>query len=488
MKSKIGIFIALGLCVSMQSKAFCGFYVAKADTKIYNQASQVILVRDGNQTVLTMSNDFKGDVKDFAMVVPVPTVLQKSDIKVVERGVFDKLDAYSAPRLVEYYDNDPCNRMRYAEKMAAPMASAGAANRSEDEYKAKKDYGVTIEAKYTVGEYDIIILGAEQSNGLQRWLTDNGYKIPANAEEVLNPYIKNNLKFFVVKVNIDKLKGGDFQTLRPIQIKFTAARFGLPIRLGMANSNGDQDLIIYAFTRKGRVECTNYRTMKMNSGLKVPEFIQEDFAPFYADAFKKAWRREGQEAIFLEYAWDVSSSNYVKCDPCVSNPPDYKDLEDAGVWWVNSGNNQSYYGSADFNGNVFFTRLHVRYNRAHYAQDLAFQVTPNNEQYQVRYVITHPAYGSFTCPEGRRYIREVASRREEELQNMNRLAGWSIFQHENYLEDWNRRTDNPDNRIKRGSIGDLGDITDTDSKGGMLIVGFLLLQGIALYFTLRRKR
>ncbi len=481
MKSKIGIFIALGLCASIQSNAFCGFYVAKADTKIYNQASQVILVRDGNQTVLTMSNDFKGDVKDFAMVVPVPTVLKESDIKVVERGVFDKLDAYSAPRLVEYYDNNPCDRREY-EKMAraAPMASMGAGSLAEDKAANKKDYGVTIEAKYTVGEYDIIILGAEQSNGLQRWLTDNGYKIPPNAEEVLNPYIKNNLKFFVVKVNIEKMEQGDFQTLRPIQIKFNALRFGLPIRLGMANSNGDQDLIIYAFTKKGRVECTNYRTVKMTTGIKVPEFVQEDFSPFYADAFKKAWRRESQEAIFLEYAWDVSSTNYVKCDPCVSNPPDYQDLKDAGVWWVNSGNT-GYYGSADFNGNVFFTRMHVRYNRAHYAQDLAFQITPNSEQYQVRYVITHPAYGSFSCPEGRRYVREVAARREEELQNMNRLAGWSIYQHENYLDEWNRRSGNPDNRIKRGSIA------DTDSKGGILIVAFLLLHGIALFFTLRKK-
>ena len=57
--------------------AFCGFYVAKADTKLFNRASQVVLVRDGDRTVLTMANDFKGEPKEFAVVVPVPTVLQK---------------------------------------------------------------------------------------------------------------------------------------------------------------------------------------------------------------------------------------------------------------------------------------------------------------------------------------------------------------------------------------------------------------------------
>ena len=28
-------------------RGFCGFYVAKADTKLFNKASQVVLVRDG---------------------------------------------------------------------------------------------------------------------------------------------------------------------------------------------------------------------------------------------------------------------------------------------------------------------------------------------------------------------------------------------------------------------------------------------------------
>src|SRR5262249_54631369 len=84
---------------------FCGFYVAKADTRLFNKASQVVLVRDGDRTVLTMSNDFKGDPKEFAIVIPVPTVLQREQIHVAEKGLIDHLDAYSAPRLVEYFDD-----------------------------------------------------------------------------------------------------------------------------------------------------------------------------------------------------------------------------------------------------------------------------------------------------------------------------------------------------------------------------------------------
>ena len=39
--------------------SFCGFYVASGDAKLFNQASQVVLVRDGDRTVLTMANDFQ---------------------------------------------------------------------------------------------------------------------------------------------------------------------------------------------------------------------------------------------------------------------------------------------------------------------------------------------------------------------------------------------------------------------------------------------
>ena len=100
----IGAFIAIAPMLF----SFCGFYVSKADGTLKNKTSQVILVRDGNKSVITMYNDFKGDTKDFAMVVPVPVVLRKDDIKVVDQSIFQKLNDYSAPRLVEYWDQNPC--------------------------------------------------------------------------------------------------------------------------------------------------------------------------------------------------------------------------------------------------------------------------------------------------------------------------------------------------------------------------------------------
>ena len=90
-----GLALALLLLSQADAQAFCGFYVAKADTKLFNKASQVVLVRDGDRTVVTMSNDFQGDPKEFAMVIPVPTFVERGQIHVGDRAVIEHLDSSS---------------------------------------------------------------------------------------------------------------------------------------------------------------------------------------------------------------------------------------------------------------------------------------------------------------------------------------------------------------------------------------------------------
>ncbi len=109
LRSLIGSTALLGaLAVSTQASAFCGFYVAKADTGLFNESSKVVLVRDGDRTVITMANDYQGDPTEFAMVIPVPTVITKQQVHISNTALLDHIDAYTAPRLVEYFDDNPC--------------------------------------------------------------------------------------------------------------------------------------------------------------------------------------------------------------------------------------------------------------------------------------------------------------------------------------------------------------------------------------------
>jgi len=398
--------------IAVPAFSFCGFYVAKGDAKLWNRASQVALVHDGDRTVMTMSNDYEGEPRDFAIVIPVPTVLQKSQIHVGNRALVEHLDAYSSPRLVEYYDSDPCAPPRM-QAVAAPSAAVGRMDMAKE--ARAKSLGVTIEAQYTVGEYDILILSAKESGGLETWLTENGYRIPEGASTVLGSYIRKNMKFFVAKVNLKEQAKLGFSYLRPIQVAYESPKFMLPIRLGTVNARGPQDLIVYALTKQGRVETTNYRTVKLPTGVDIPLYVHDRFADFYKALFSHEVRKEDMHAVFLEYAWDMSW-----CDPCASEPLSRDELRQLGVFWLEEG------GPRGGGVNVFLSRLHVRYDRQHFPEDLVFQETADRENWQARYVLHHPWTGSSTCDRAAEYRRELRRRQEREAETLASLTGWDV--------------------------------------------------------------
>ncbi len=401
--------------------AFCGFYVSQADASLFNKASQVVIARDGKRTVLTMANDYQGNVKDFALVVPVPVLLKKEQVRIGEQKIIDRLDSFSAPRLVEYFDSDPCARYEAYDRVTLSGATRSAAPLMES--KARRDnYQVTIEAKFAVGEYDILILSAKDSDGLESWLIDNDYQIPKGAKELLQPYIRQNMKFFVAKVNIAELNKTGSQSLRPLMMAFESPKFMLPIRLGMLNANGDQDLLVYILSPKGQAEVANYRTIKVPSGSDIPVYVKNEFGDFYKSMFKTSYEKEGRKVAFLEYAWDMSS-----CDPCSAEPLSQEELRKAGVFWLDTSSPST---SRRFrptgNGRVFITRLHIRYNRDKFPEDLTFKETSNQESFQGRYVLRHAFAGETNCDAGREYQRSLRPRFEKEAQTLSRLTNWNI--------------------------------------------------------------
>lgn len=411
------------------TQAFCGFYVARADTQLFNKASQVVLVRDEDRTVLTMANDFKGEkIDEFAIVIPVPTFIEREQIHVANKALIDHLDAYSAPRLVEYFDPNPCEMVVYKEALSA--AAPEPTSRADQE--RAKSLGVTIEAAYIVGEYDILILSAQQSEGLVIWLRENGYRLPPGTEPVVGSYLKQGMRFFVAKVNLQEQARLGFSYLRPIQVAYESPKFMLPIRLGMVNADGPQELYIYTLTRKGRVETTNYRTVKLPSDMELPEFVKTEFGEFYRSMFDRQTEKADRRVVFLEYAWDMGW-----CDPCAADPLSNDELRELGVFWLDSSKAPpmrvmppSIQGQ-----NVFITRLHLRYDQAHFPEDLAFQETGDRSNFQGRYILRHAWQGGERCPAAEHYLsEELPRRRNQEAQNLALLTGWDLNEIRNKMK------------------------------------------------------
>ena len=410
--------VAAALCAPGAAHAFCGFYINGAGGEMFNNATQVVLMRQGTRTVLAMQNNYQGPPSDFAMVVPVPVVLQEADVKTMPRAVFAKVDAMGAPRLVEYWEQDPCaepevDHRLYAVRKAAPSAARPAPADAGD-------YGVTIEAKFEVGEYQIVILSARDSTGLDRYLRDQRYQIPKGAEPLLRPYVESGSKFFVAKVNPKKVIFVDGQAqLSPLRFHYDSDEFSLPIRLGLANSSGTQDLIVNILAPGQRYEVANYKNTTIPTNLDVKDEVRTRFGEFYAALFDRTVQ-QNPGAIVTEYSWDAGT-----CDPCPGPRLDASDFATLGADVITGQAAAPAPGTMRRpirrGGSGFvLTRLHARYGKDGAPNDLVFRAAPpiaggrelrpsadrelehgaqpsgiNN--FQGRYAIRHPWTGPIAC-------------------------------------------------------------------------------------------
>jgi len=405
------VLVALTLVQARPAAAFCGFYVSGADAPLTNDATLVVMMREGTRTVLSMQNTYSGPPQDFAMVVPVPVVLREANVKILPRDIFAKVDRLTAPRLVEYWEQDPCApQVMY--DMAPPAPAAMAAPEGAREESAARHH-VKIEAQFAVGEYDVVVLSAQDSTGLDAWLHENHYKIPPGAEPYLRPYVEMGMKFFVAKVNIAKVKfervgrGPEHALLSPLRFHFDAEDFFLPVRLGLINSGGKQDLVAIVLARGKRYEVANYDNVSIPTNLDVADDTRRQFGAFYAALFDRVVEKNPR-AVVTEYSWDATS-----CDPCPLPPLDEQELATLGSDVLPEAD--------DGNQGAGFvvTRLHARYGKETLGDDLHFRPAPaivggresmgadghteqgahpdSTNNFQARYVIRHKWQGAASC-------------------------------------------------------------------------------------------
>ena len=357
--------VCASLAWSSQAWAFCGTYVSGGDADLFNGATQVVLMRGGTKTVLSMQNDYQGPIKDFAMVVPVPVVLEPDDVKTLPREVFADVDAMGAPRLVAYDQQDPCDEFRFPCLFCSDDAPVPLATSRNEGNNSGWDGQVTVEAEFEVGEYDISVLSATQATGLMSWLDGNGYAVSDDAADVLQGYITQGMYFFVAKVDPAEVTfdSSGRAVLSPLRFEYDSAEFALPVRLGMLNAKDEQDLIVSILSDNQRYEVANYPNVTIPTNLEVDSSVVAEFGAFYSALFERTVS-ENPGAVVTEYSWQAS-----KCDPC---PP----TSAGGFGGLTQEDIATLGGDVVGQGSVFnwtLTRLHARYAKGSLGEDLIFK-------------------------------------------------------------------------------------------------------------------
>jgi hypothetical protein len=244
-----------------------------------------------------------------------------------------------------------------------------------------RDLGVKVEAKFDVEEYEIVVLSAKFSMGLDIWLKENKYKIPEGAEPILKPYVENGSKFFVARVDAKKAKHQNGElVLSPLRFSYDSETFSLPIRLGLLNSAGQQELIVHVIA-KDRYELANAKNVLIPTNFDVRTRTQPQFGAFYADLLDRTFKKNPGAAV-TEFAWEgalppptemTQQGIYgVTCDPCPPpHPVDNPLAKYLGVLSLPKIKTDT--GIAAFARASTVTRLHLRYTKDSPPDDLVFK-------------------------------------------------------------------------------------------------------------------
>jgi hypothetical protein len=371
--------LAVGVLVPSSAWAFCGTYVGSPDAELLSGASQVVLARQGSRTVLTLANDVEGNVKDFALVLPIPEVVDAEAVRVLDRAVLDRIGEYAGTRLVTYTCEDFAGQYdgRSSGCSCCPGCSEFTLNGDFSGSASPPSLDVEVEAEFAAGEYDIVVLSSEDSADLLTWLNREGYAVSPEAEDLLGDYIRAGSKFLAAKVRLDDVPvtGGPEGRpyLSPLQITYTSPTFSLPIRLGTLNSPGWQDVLVYTLTseERGTVGISNYPQVELPNDCMYDPDRHGALNDYLDQSLQTAVEAEDGAAWARTYTWSSS-----KCDPC---PPGGElSPEDAQTLGYDAGTPQ-------------VTRLWARYSPEAATQDLMLYTDGDfSPSYQLRYITYDP--------------------------------------------------------------------------------------------------
>ncbi|MFZ5476944.1 MAG: DUF2330 domain-containing protein [Myxococcota bacterium] len=310
--------------------------------------AQVAIVHENGRTTFSVSVNPFGDPQEFALVMPVPEVLEESEVRTLDGTIFATLDGYTGPRHVA----DAGCWQGYYGGYGYDSGCGEGVDMSASSGGGTTTGAVDVEAEYLVGEYQITILSSEESLALQTWLDEHGYSLPPGADERLAEYIESGSFFLAAKV-ADDAALADGTPLSPLQVSYESDLFYIPIRLATLNSPGEQDMVIYAISSasEGRVGIANYPEFDVPEGCVWGDPATDDFAAFYDEVWTEAWTGVEDAGWAVEFAggpWD--------CNPCTSTTVSPEQIAELG-----------YGGSWDEH---FLTRIHLRYTPEQAGQDL----------------------------------------------------------------------------------------------------------------------
>lgn len=256
-----------------------------ADAYTEQSAERLIFAVDPGKVTLYEQIHYTGSPKNFAWVLPVPAVPTVATSSV---NLFQDLDRETAPRL--YQPEAPaCGGYNTA---GAPAPVSG---------------GVNVYSSGAVGPYSYNVIGSNDPQALTHWLTSHNYKIPAESQAEMQPYIAAHMFFLTMR-----LRGNaSTQDMLPVKITYATSQPAITIPLRMATPMGKENLqvLVWIFAQ-GRYIPQNYQSLQLDYNQLSNNLYSHDA---YTNLVSQAVGKAHGHGFVTEYA--QPTSNLYTSDP-----------------------------------------------------------------------------------------------------------------------------------------------------------------------------
>lgn len=332
--SSAAAVLAAALALAAPARALPGFIAGKGDTPRVSNSTQVVLLEKGDQTVVTVWADYEGPLDRFALVLPVPADVKLSEVKTLKRDAIDHLDEITAPRFHEFWEKDPCEpgeaqqeweRDLRVKESADNFLGGGMPDMSGGQ-KLPPEMLLDFDPQFKDGEYTFSLVPKGQS--VQAYLQKKGLSVPSKAAAAVGKYESRGMQMLVAEVTASKVELGGARRALLSPIRFSTRQpYVLPSTLGLANSDGPQELIVYVLHPDKRFEVKNYDNVFPPTNVNVDMSVKERMGEFYAGVHDALLAKD-PKGFLVEYAWPTIK----QCgEPCPNAPLAIHELLSLGV-------------------------------------------------------------------------------------------------------------------------------------------------------------
>jgi hypothetical protein len=181
------------------------------------------------------------------------------------------------------------------------------------------------------GEYTFSLVPKGQS--VEAYVEKKKLTLPGRVRERLSRYEAEGMQMLVADVTTSKveLAGARRALLSPIRFS-TRLPYAIPSTLGLENSAGHQELVVYVLHPDKRFEVANYPNAYPPTNVNVDLTVKERMGEFYAGVHDALLAKD-PKAFLVEYAWPAIKH----CgEPCPNAPMMIHELLSLGVDVVES--------------------------------------------------------------------------------------------------------------------------------------------------------